>query len=310
MDDFLNEMKNIDLKVEKIRDGIDSIVKEESNFYNLIFEENEKDVALKNILNNFSYNAHYRLGTLYLLGIGVEQNTDLAEKYLLEVYNNNAVFSTNLAVLYYLPKYNKYNLKNVCKYLELPLKVKYFRDAVLYYKLCEQVNDNYYNPKLACSFLKDKLKLNKGAAFYYAVCMKRGIINDENENVEELLEGAVNNNVPGAILEYVDTLKQNMSEENNKKIIELLEKSNDVKSMYELASMYLKDKYLDVDKAISLYEKCAKNSYPIAMLELGKIYSNKKYNRVDIQKAKEYLEMAVKNGIVMAEIELMKLNKK
>ena len=266
-----------------------------------------KNLIEKNLSQTILPNYFYRLGTLYLNGIGVESNIDLAEEYLLKSENSGMEADLSLSTLYYLQKYNKVNLEKACMYLEKLVKIDYFKDVIFYYNLCSMVNNEIYNQKSACKFLKKHLKSNPRACYIYAVCIKRGVIDDQKCNVEELLKYAVNSNIDGAVYEYVDTLKQKGNVDNNY-LISLLESNiTDVNSMYELACMYESS---DIDKAIELLKKCIEKSSLVSMLELGKIYSDKKYNKFDLELAKYYLNMAKANGMIIADIELMKLKKK
>lgn len=314
--DIIKEIENVDKKINNLKKDLNNIVECDKIIYNLIYEkadEKENIERLKSICDfsfNYLYNYKMRLGIMYLTGIGVKQDIDLAEKYLLE--DGNTIMSDiALGYIYFNEKFNRQDYIKACKYFSRPVKAGYIKDVIFYYNLCEKAQGTKYNVQYACSILKGVLDTNKEACFKYAVAIKRGMIED-TVDVEKLLKEAVDANINGALYEYVDTLKGKYGI--TKEVVRLLEddvKNVNINSMYELATIYANNKeYYNIEKAISLYEKCIEKSHPYSMLELGKIYSNEKYGKLDIKKAKEYFNSAIKNGVLVAEMELMKLEKR
>ena len=72
MDELIKELKQINSKVENVKKDMNDMIKLDEGLYNLLYNNEKFDFNIeKNLSQTILPNYFYRLGTLYLNGIGV-----------------------------------------------------------------------------------------------------------------------------------------------------------------------------------------------------------------------------------------------
>lgn len=306
--DIENKIKDLDLKVNQTRDYLENLIDIDDKFYKAICFNEKIDLENLKVLPNNEYTYFLKLGVMYFSGTYVKKDLEKAEKYFLKIADKNILVEFALGNMYLTPNFKNYNLELACKYLLPSLKCEYFDGELMYYDLCKKVNNEKYNEKFACKLLKKKIPSDPKACFIYADCLKRNIIQDDKVDIENLLKIAMDNNIENSLYEYVSYVSEKYGVDDN--IINLLKKSKDIKCMFFLASIYKNDKkYFNIDEAIKLYEICASENKIEAYYELARIYLDEKYKIKDKNKAISYLKKASENGLLIAELELIKQEK-
>lgn len=211
----------------------------------------------------------YRIGKMYIDGIGTTKNIDLGIKYLEEAANLNNEYALNTLSKIYLDKNSKYfSVDYALKYLNKGAKLN---------------NKN-------AQYNLGKLYLNKDY----------GIVNI-SKGIKLLQMSADNDNLYAGLTLAEFYYKQSKTYFNIDKVKTYLSKASQSENsyvLYALGKLYLNKNYesYDIEKGISCLEKASNLNNDNAQLLLAKIYLNKEDKYYNFEKGIKFLKKSIDNG--------------
>lgn len=219
-------------------------------------------------------NLEYRIGIMYLSGLGIEQNADIGKEYLEMSAEAGNTYAMNKLAMIYLDEGNEEQLPKAIEYLNIAATkgnnsmaqytlgniysaenygMKDIQTAINWYSKAEKAGNEFASYKLGKIYLQNEdynnaiehLKLCNNKYAYYSLSK---IYLDKELEVYNLDEGI--------------------------KYLEMAANEGNEFASYRLGKIYNSDEYgmQDIDKAIYWYEKAENAGNEFASYNLGKIY--------------------------------------
>lgn len=263
----------------------------------------------------------YRIGKLYNLGYGTEQDYEAALNWL-----QKSAMSEN--------KYAQYSLGGLYYYGNGTEQS--YEKAFRWYK-CSADKGNAYAAYETAKMLRDGkgADLDKGEAERYFKSAYSGFLKIEQDMADDklwyrlgmmtlngigceknaqtavqYLKKSSEMNNENALCEYGKQLIEGITiQQDIEQGFSLIEKSavKNENARYYLGKLYLKGETVaqDIDKAIKYFENCSKNPY--AAYALGRIYLDGVYTNINYRLAEKYLTQAAEHELDCAEYVLGKM---
>ena len=255
------------------------------HYYGLGTEQNY-DLAMEMFQESGSIFSKYMLGKMAYSGQGMEQDYELAYEYFSECANDNAYAAYQAASMIDSGKVSGSEKK----------MQEYYDNAFHgFLKLESEDPSDNLEYRIGCMYLDGKgvEKDEESAEEYLRMAADAGNMYAKNKLAMLYLKRDDISKIP----DIIDTLKA------------VVEKTENIWSMYALGNIYLSEKYnhQDVEQAIEWYKRAEQDGNEFISYKLGKIFLNEQSDYYNVSYAIEHMEKAYKEGNMMAAYQLGKI---
>ena len=244
------------------------------------YQEKNYSAAFQEFLtdaNKGSYISQYKVGYLYLYGLGVNKDIKKALEYLTAAAQKNANAQTLLGYLY-------------SKGEVVPMDKK---KAIEFYEMAVKQQD-------------ESAKLNLGLAYYEG----DGVTKNSKKAIELLSQVPIDS-TRNYVGHYLGNIYMNSSEDNKeqkaKDYYKKSAKENYIPSFYALGELLEKDG--DMEKALAYYKYAASQKNAQAQYKLGSMYASGNGVKKDLVTGYAWLTLAAEQRHDAANKSLQKLSK-